>query len=401
MKVVIFSYHFLPLASAESYCTTRFASALARAGIEVHVVTMDWPQRVSRSVSDFLVDKRLKITRIPLVEPKSPPIFSRIKYLTHEWQSVNYNACIRTLRKILDEEGNPILVTRSFPWASFIVGWHCRRHAAKWVAHLSDPIPPPWEPRSTLTFTLRYYFARFWMKRVFRGADLISLTCHQAKRFFQEAFGEVFERIPTVVLTHIGEPPLPGVEGKVPLALDGRFIAHVGDFYADRGAREIAEAIDKLNADGFMCRFVQCGTTDPGLVDGLRARSTVSIYDKPSPDVAATVAKSASAVFVPDVNIPLDYVPFLPSKFAYQIFSDKPLVLYSKRESSLYELSVKYPNSGLYFADRDKPDALPVAIRAALEGPRNFDRTEIRKVFSRDGVVKEFLVAVKRMGEVG
>ena len=41
MNFVIYSYNFFPQADAESFCATRFASALARANHNVTVVTME------------------------------------------------------------------------------------------------------------------------------------------------------------------------------------------------------------------------------------------------------------------------------------------------------------------------------------------------------------------------
>jgi len=43
MNIVIFSRNFYPQNDAEAFCTTRFASALAEIGHNVHVVTAEYP----------------------------------------------------------------------------------------------------------------------------------------------------------------------------------------------------------------------------------------------------------------------------------------------------------------------------------------------------------------------
>ena len=65
MNLVIYTYNFLPQADAEAFCATRFASAMARRGHNVTVVTMDWPMQVSRSTYDALVNPKLKIVKVP------------------------------------------------------------------------------------------------------------------------------------------------------------------------------------------------------------------------------------------------------------------------------------------------------------------------------------------------
>ena len=67
MNIVIFSYNFFPQADAESYCATRFASALARAGHNVTVVTMDWDMQVSAATYDALVADGMRIVRVPFL----------------------------------------------------------------------------------------------------------------------------------------------------------------------------------------------------------------------------------------------------------------------------------------------------------------------------------------------
>ena len=66
MNFVVCSYSFPPRSGPECFCTARFVSALAREGHSVHVVTMDHPAAISQATYDFLVDKRVKITRVPM-----------------------------------------------------------------------------------------------------------------------------------------------------------------------------------------------------------------------------------------------------------------------------------------------------------------------------------------------
>lgn len=384
MNFVIFSYHFLPMAGAESYCTTRFASALAAAGHDVTVVTMGWPCGVSDAVVKKLVDDRLKIIRVPIKMANKAPVLSRLRYLTHEWEAVNLTNCIAVLKKVLKGIDHPILVSRTHPISSLIVAWHCRKLAAKWVAHLSDPIP-------FFGGKLKRDLMRFWCRRAFRDADRISVTCDNAVRFYRDEYGCDFDENKCVITPHIGDPWLASDE------IYSRFddlptIVHTGLFYAGRGARPLLSAIKTLNDSDCPCRFIQVGEVDASIKNVFKAVPNVLQLDNLSPSLSTAVVESSDVSFVSDVQLAGDYIPYMPSKFAYHIFTDKPIVVFSKKDSPMGHYCVRYPNSALFFADSDRPETLADALRLAVlaASSRQFDRVGLREDFTASRVAERF-----------
>lgn len=383
MNFVIFSYNFLPLNDAEAYCTTRFASALAYMGHSVDVITMQHPQKVSNDVYRQLVDERVRITRIP-AKPKYKPLFSRIRYLTYEWESVDFYICINEVLKKLQNLDEPFLITRSNPLASSIVGWHCCKYAKKWIAHLSDPIPIPGREKGWRS--IHGNLNRFWMRRVLQDADIISVTCPNAIRAFQEEYGKYACKTRFIVTPHIGEPPLQTKSVYKEETTDRKIhIVHKGVICAGRGAPELAKAVQRLNEDGYFLDFVQCGQVDD-----------VGYVFENDPLVRRMDSCNVDIEYIPDLMVPLNYCPFISSKFVYRIFDDKPILLYTKIDSFSAELASKYPESGIFLADSTKNGSLVKALRTILElSEKSFNRNRIRTLFRRDTIINDFISNIK------
>lgn len=398
MNFVIVANLFFPQCDAESFCSTRFASALARAGHHVHVVTMDYPKKVADEVYDALVDPRLKITRVRLREPKRGPILSRMRYLTYEWGSVDFGACIKATRQALKEVDSPILISRTHPLGSLIVAWHCRKYASKWIAHLSDPLP--WFYWNSVCGRLRYHFERLWMKRAFSDANGISVTCEQVCRFFHDNFGALFDRQTTFVTTHIGDNKLKGNRKPWTEKLRGKIVAHPGTLYADRGAKAMVDAIATLNAEGIECTLALVGGGSQGQVSELAKCQHVLMLNDFDPVKALSLTDAADVLYVSDFESALSYSPRLMSKFVYQVYEDKPMVVRAPNVSAQHDYCIRYPNSGMFFADCSSQESLVEALRSALQcGQSKFDRTAIRSEFSESVIAAKFVENVMSLGK--
>lgn len=393
MNFVIFSYNFLPLADAEAYCTTRFASALAETGHNVHVVTMDHPNKVSQEVVDLLLSPKLKITRVPMKKLKKR-LLPRLKYLTPEWGSADYDLAIETLRGVLKSYDKPILISRSNPESSHIIAYHARKDAWKWIAHFSDPIPfgtkaVGLKNRLWLGMTLR------WMRKAIKEADGFSLTCDEVKPFYCETYGRDFSSKPQFVNHHIGEPKLPAA-GEWTKPFSEKLIVHAGMINPARGVCEMLDALEELNHDSLKVRFIQVGECARETARFFEGRPDAVILQTDQPGLGAKVVESADISFIPDVQIDMSYTPFMPSKFVYQLFSEKPLVLLTREGSPMWNYAKRYPNSGLFVADYTKPGSLTPVLRAAMTHVgEEFNRTELRRDFTRAKVASDFVEKLK------
>lgn len=392
MNFVIFSYNFLPQADAEAYCTTRFASALAETGHSVHVVTMDHPAKVSQEVCDLLVSSKLKITRVPMIE-RARGVWLRLKYMTTEWETVNYRMAIRTLREVLKQYDKPILISRSLPESSHIIAYHARRYAWKWIAHFSDPIPFG-SRGDSLKCRLWDGLSLRWMRKTIKACDGVSVTCAEAIRFYRETYRELQSKKPIFVTQHIGDPVLP-VKRDWENPISGKMLVHMGMMAPERGAEDILSALDVINEKGIKLWFVQVGKTSDDVKEVFQKRDDVLVFSDPDPALGAAVAAKADISFIPDVQINLPYTPFLPSKFVYQIFGGKPLVLYTRKGSSMYRIAKTHPNAGLVLADYTQKETLVAALANVVNADtKGFDRRALEHEFSQTGVVEAFIKGV-------
>lgn len=381
MSFVIFSYHYLPMNDAEAYCTARFAGALAFMGHSVTVVTMDHPAGVSEEVLSRLTESSVRIIRIPVIRKKKP-VLSRLRYVTYEWESVNFSSCIKMVREAVSELEDPVLITRSNPLASAVIGWHCRKNVKKWIAHFSDPVPIP--GRNTAWNDLHRFVHRFWISRILRDADIVSVTCPNAVRAYREEYRSAAERTRFIVTPHIGDPPLRKAVSSGSNSGCCR-IVHNGLMCQGRGAGELIRAVALLNKNGKKCEFVQCGQVDD-----------VGDLFENNPLAFRRGDCEGEIDYIPDLKVPLDYCPFLSSKFVYRIYDNKPILLYTARDSFAAEMAMKYPEAGIFFADNTREDSLVEALSRIMTFPAGtINRAGIRQEFTRERIIDEFISGIQ------
>lgn len=387
MNFVIFGYSFPPRCGAETFCSARFASALAQAGHNVHVVTMDHPWAISHEVYDFLVDPSIKITRItkrPVSKFNVMPM--RLKHQMRGNEAVDFDNCVKTLRSVLRATESPVLISRSMPEVSCMVAWHCRKYASKWIAHFSDPFP--WDMGRWQTikgwFVSRWELA--WGRRIIRDSDAVSLTCESAKQVFHQMYGALFDAKKVIISTHIGEPPLV-TRRTWKRDCDGTLIIHAGWLCRERGGLKMLEAIRQLNSGGQRFYFYQIGSAAAEVEAMLgQSNKTKQVVDA-SPDLAMAIANSADICFIPDLQTDLGYSPFLPSKFVYQLFTDIPIVVYTSKNSEMARYAMRFPLAGIVFADIEEDGSLTLAIQKAANLEKNdIQRASVRSLFSRKAI---------------
>ena len=396
MNFVVFSYSFPPQSGPESFCAARFCSAIADSGHMVHVVTMEHPAEVSQEIVRQLVSPALKISRVPIRRTRKH-VWSRLRYLTTEWGSGNFGAAIDTLASVLRQYENPILVSRSFPESSHVISYYARRLAKKWIAHFSDPIPFVFGKDDTIKGWLWRKVSERWMRRVIKSCDAVSLTCNDAKRFYHETYGALFDAKTVLVNRHIGNPPLKA-GGDWNRTFSEKLIVHSGGLNVARGAREIVSALDAINGDGVKVRFIQAGSCDQETRMLFAERADAEVLDVAQPGLASDVVAACDVSLISDVQVPMDYTPFMPSKFVYQLFSDKPLVLYSKPGSPMWRAAEKYPSAGLFLADYTIPATLPSAIKRAVNAVFDANMRDcLRREFDKQTVAEHFVSQLDRV----
>lgn len=401
MDFVIFSPHFFPMRDPEAYCATRFASALAAAGHQVRVVALglrngarpgDYSALVHPDVTISYVERTDGRTRWPHIDLRTMTVCDN--------DILEIPGCVARVKAALASCEKPILITRAEPPLATYVGYVCRRDARLWVAHFSDPVP--WiQLRGSLYNRVRDVLKRasrrVWMRRAFRTADGISVTCPQARRFFREAYGPLADRLPWVVTTHIGDYKLqrPGQTDAGPAGKG--VILHSGDMYLGRGIA-IIEAVERLNGQGCSCAFIQDRQSAiDGTIDAVEGHPHCHVI-KPGCDPALHErAAAAQVTYVEDFPpMSLSYSPRLLSKFVYQVYENRPLVVSALEDSEMADLCRRHPEAGLFFARLGDGEALCRAVREALAAdPATFDRSAIRREFAEEAVAETFLSFVR------
>jgi len=417
MNFVIFARNFYPQNNPEAYCSTRFASALAATGHSVHVVTAEYPEVAEDDPYRKLVHTAMKITRVKaerrMVGNRSGRLgrlmdIDLIHLTVEDWDSHNIGKFTAATKAVLAKYDSPVLITRTYPMTSLYVGWRCRRHAAKWIAHFSDPILD--YGYGSLIGRLKRRLLLFWMRRAFKYADGISVTCKRVMKYYREELGKCVDGARWILALHVGDDvyyrPSPAEE-RMP-----GVIVHDGDIYYGRGL-QIVDAVERLNAKGVKCEFIQkrkmregddrrriekspyCAIVEAESSAAAKCFSTeVQRHGGTQSDFgcASERAKRAAISFVADFNWPGERSMWLMSKFVYQVYEDLPIVVLSKKESEKHDFCQRYPEAGLFFADMNEPESLDRAIELAMKcDPSKIDRTRIRKEFTAEKIAADFI----------
>lgn len=395
MNFVIYSYNFFPQADAESYCATRFASALARAGHNVTVVTMDWPMQVSEHTYNALVAEELNIVRLPFSQKKNSPLKGLLWYGHKSQMAVDVPQSVKAVKKELLKMDNPILVTRTMPVMCTMVGLKTYKYAHKWIAHFSDPIP--WKSyANTIGHRLLQKQEMSLLSKAFRNANGISVTCMHVCKYFKEQFGDSFDERKVFMTTHIGDYRLDAPPSSFENEHLERILLHPGSIFAHRGGNTIVDVMAELHNERYNCKFVQVGDVDSSIKGRLVPTGNIEIHDTISPEESVALRKKAKAIFVPDFESDLSYSPFILSKFVYQIMSNKPIVLYAKKDSEMHDYAERFPEAGIFWAEADNISSLKKAIMESMDyDSSSIDRTNIRKCFSEETIVNNFISFMK------
>ena len=391
MDFVIFSYNYLPQNDAEAFCTARFANALAEEGHNVHVVTVEHTQKIPKDLELELAPAIKKITKVP-IKPIEKSFVPRIKYQTAEWDARDYGECIKTLKNVLSQYERPILISRMCPAASGIIAWHCRKQAALWVNHFSDPFPNYLKGGVFGKIVNQFTFR--WARRFLTDSDFCTITCTDVIRFFRERVIPVSDDKFTLV-PHIGEPLISADDKWRSPCPAKPYIAHAGNCYDGRYAKELVRELLLSRNAGCDIAFVQAGdilekdikVLEEGNIDFRRIRLN-------SPREASSIFKDAAINLVIDLKIDYGgYTPFIPSKFVYLLYTDKPIVVFARTDSWMYRLVKEYPESGIWFADVKQEGALAKVCHNILQHDISeyHGRIALRELFSKHQAVQAFL----------
>ena len=356
---------------------------------------MDWPGQISEESYKALVAEELEIIRIPFSKHQNTPLKALLWYGHNSQMAVDVPHCTCAVKQVLKSQEKPILITRTMPIMSSMVGLKTRKYAYKWIAHFSDPVP--WNGyANTLGHKLLRRLEYNIVKKTFIKADKISVTCQYVCQYFKDEYGEAFSEDKVFKLTHIGDYRLGGPMSQSNNNAATPILLHPGTIYARRGGNAIAKVMKKLDLESYKCKFIQVGEVDNLIKNILIDSDNVEVHDTISLEKSLEFRKQAKAIFIPDFESNLNYSPVLLSKFVYQIMDNTPLVLYSYSKGEMHDYAERFPEAGIFFAEIGDTESLKVAIKKAMEYDNSkIDRSHIRECFAEETIVNAFTQAVQ------
>lgn len=395
--IVCFSINAPPLNDSESFCTARFLTALALCGIKVHLVTVDHEQQLKQDIVDELLHENITITRISLDEINEQRTFSNLyNYVYYGQYSCAASVIVKKLKEILRGYDSPILITRSYPALSNIIGYLVSKYAKKWVAHYGDPFPGLgiYSRRSLY----KYYIDLMWAREIFKKADIVTVTARNAVRHFVDVLRCDYTTKMHVTY-HVGEPPLKYDGSVMEKKINTFNVVHVGYWSRVRFMSEVVSEFSEVHMYWKELNLMQYGKIENGseYIIGNDNYSWLKVLSGTitSPRESSAVLAEADLNIVIDQNDGLQYCPFLASKFAYAVHSGKPVLGIGQYDSEMSMLSREYPS--IKFANINNRGDLAEVMMSYKKSPTE-DIVRpchgIKKLFSREDVAIKFIEKV-------
>lgn len=402
MNIVCYSAQFPPSNTPESFCTARFLSALAENGCHVHLLTLDHPQELDDSIVAELVSPKIKITRLPHYQMVQESVWKRFlkrKQLPYDWRYWGPKSLLKILSDILNEYDNPILHTRSDPLEPQFIMPKIRHKARLWIPHFADPIPLPFrdivEQDASIYGKVRNYRRKRNLISVIEKADIVSVTCRNAIRYFNEFCGGGMQD-KFHLNYHVGVPRLsPGDFQYEKRDKDTFEVVHVGSLLKERYPGRVIEEFRKAVDVNPKIRLTLFGSIDglpQDVVEANAAWLRVINDRKISPRDATDLQSQCDMSMVVDAETVLSYCPFLASKFAYAVDLEKPVLCVTVDDSEMAKLYREY--GSIYYADISKEGSLAgCLIRGAAE-PLETPNASLRSLFSPETIAEKFMTRI-------
>ena len=406
MNIVCVALHAPPLNDPESFCTARFLSALCQQGHSVDLITLDHEKQLDSDIVNQLLNPAINIIKIRHKEiGKRDRCMSSItnQYWGQHGEFINcaYDESVRVLRSRI----NPILVTRAYPVASNIIGYKLKQKLGiTWIAHFSDPYPGfgMYSRRNMHT----KYIDSWWARRILRNADVISVTCENALRWFKD-YHNTDVKVKWTVTDHIGDPPL-RVSGGIIGDHSDLVFAHVGRLHRKRYVDAIiGEFSDFYEIKGPAFRLLQFGPVDVGDIYKNTEERQLPVWFEVlsgqvnSPTDATSVLDEADVNVVVDQDDGIASCPYLASKFAYAVIAGKPILAIGQKDSAMAQMCAEY--KCFYFADGRKSGDISRVLGEIVNAPskaRLIPSNQLKDKFMQQGVAQEFIEAVERIADL-
>lgn len=330
---------------AEALCTIRLLSALVEYGANVHLIAADLPPTLDQTIQQELMDKRIRTTYVRADAGRFSRLKAGVKFQFHSQRLEWIEPAIKATDEVLKEYKDPVLMTRAFPLASNIVGYHCRKNARAWVAHFSDPYPPfEWQNHWYSRFVRPIH--RRWARRILKTADLVTVTCENVIPYIEEKSGMPF-RHKSEVVSHLALPKIKRGTFKLDRKPDEFVIAYIGTMMVRRRPDLLLKGALLAMERHPEIRFLQYGHVDEEILNLCKSSPAFQRLDMRhignlSPRDAADLQEQVDVNVIVDTDLGLPSSPFILSKYPHSVCAGRPMLMLSAENSEMARMTAMY-----------------------------------------------------------
>jgi glycosyltransferase involved in cell wall biosynthesis len=347
-RVLCVSPFFAPIANAEAFCGAKVALALAEAGVELSVISVDYAAHPKYKPDPSGLWGRLREVAKAIPpdggRSKSLSIPLGLRYLTPEWSRWVHATVGEALRQ---HRAKPfdVLYSRGLPNIAHVATyWIARALRVPWVANFNDPwdlegahlLP---QDRHKRKRTAKQRASEWWMQRVMQSADVLTFPCARLRDYHLRLAAA---RGRCEVIPHIGWPADQTEEAR-----DFRLV-HAGNLGAGESTRRNS-TVSLLRAmrSFFGARpaarsrvsLVLVGPEDRAtlaLAEELGLAANVACTGRVSYEESLRRMRMATVCLLVEGSMPEGI--YLPSKFPDYVQNGKPVVALSPLVGTIADL---------------------------------------------------------------
>lgn len=334
-KVVFLSWCPPNLLRPRAIQVGRTAKAVGLSGWEPTLISAKIDLPIERDMIDSSLGehyapfyaRHISLPDTALSEPAEPSTskFKLTKKSEKPWRRLAYEAAKKQLRW----SANRLLVTFAQPWQDHEIGLELKKNnpALRWVAHFSDP----WvdSPYFSPTGADAQEAARRTQDDVIRHADRLvfvtDMTADLVMRNYPKQLREKVSVIPHIVDTEITDSTTKKNPPDGPL-----IIAHSGSLYSGkRVPHGLFDALSRMNNDNALHERLKVCFIGDRPNDGrdlISHHALDKVIESTTPlyyHASLNEMTRSDYLFIIDADLPQS--PFLPSKFADYLMTDRPI----------------------------------------------------------------------------
>jgi glycosyltransferase involved in cell wall biosynthesis len=406
-NILVISPAFVPSYDSEAFCSAKLVAALAGVGTGITVFTYHEfaPQLVDGSASWQALRKYVADFPVPTHRNPMQSLSSAVRYQTQQYARWT-GAAVEEAKRIHSLRPFDLVYSRSLPMFSHIAGYWCAKNLRlPWIAGINDPwdwhlFPVKVANRVPIPRSL----STFWMKRTFRGANLLIYPNTRLHAYHEKISGI---RHDSLIIPHVGtvrnQTTQPGAPSKI------FTLVHAGKLGSSeatgRSAVHLLHGLRLFLADfpeaANITKLMLVGPSDAkteSIVSDLQLETIVSATGRVTYEESQTIIQAAAVCVLIEADMKEGI--FLPSKLVDYLSAGKPVLALSPRVGVINDMAEQF---GILRVDTEDVEGVRRAIGNLYLNFRNHSlasvapcRKQINQ-FEPKNIAGMFLTAICRL----